>query len=152
MSLQRRDRDRVLHGSESGRVVRTAEGRFFEVHEPLPEQERWTLVQYETPEPVQLTARVDANGVRRKSTRRERLRARLSGFYFADGIQPVTPAELAAAHHDGSTREAIEAEQASVESGADGQEWVGQLHGGADTRPETDAYAGHDDEANPVKP
>ncbi|MDQ1537627.1 MAG: ubiquinol-cytochrome c reductase cytochrome b subunit, partial [Actinomycetota bacterium] len=34
LSLQRRDRDKVLHGRETGRVVRTAEGSFFEVHEP----------------------------------------------------------------------------------------------------------------------
>ena len=140
LSLQRRDRDLVLHGRETGRLVRTAEGKFFEVHEPLPEHERWALVQHETPEPLQLTATVDANGVRRKSTRRERLRAKVSSFYFADGVHPVTPAELAAAHHDGSAHEAIETGQDSGE-----QEWVGQLHGGADERPETDAYASHED-------
>jgi ubiquinol-cytochrome c reductase cytochrome b subunit len=149
MSLQRRDHDLVLHGRETGRVVRTAEGNFFEVHEPLPESQRWALVQHETLTPVQLTARVDANGVRRKSTRGERLRAKVSGFYFADGIRAVTPAELAAAHHDGTAREAIETGQDSVElEGGDGQ-WVGHLHGGADERPETDAYASHNDGVDP---
>jgi ubiquinol-cytochrome c reductase cytochrome b subunit len=149
MSLQRRDHDLVLHGRETGRVVRTAEGNFFEVHEPLSESQRWALVQHETLTPVQLTARVDANGVRRKSTRGERLRAKVSGFYFADGIRAVTPAELAAAHHDGTAREAIETGQDSVEAeGGDGQ-WVGQLHGGADERPETDAYASHNDGVDP---
>jgi ubiquinol-cytochrome c reductase cytochrome b subunit len=149
MSLQRRDHDLVLHGRETGRVVRTAEGNFFEVHEPLPESQRWALVQHETLTPVKLTARVDANGVRRKSTRGERLRAKVSGFYFADGIRAVTPAELAAAHHDGTAREAIETGQDSVEAeGGDGQ-WVGQLHGGADERPETDAYASHNDGVDP---
>jgi ubiquinol-cytochrome c reductase cytochrome b subunit len=149
MSLQRRDHDLVVHGRESGRIVRTAEGSFFEVHEPLPADERWTLVQHETLTPLQLTARVDANGVERKSTRRERLRAKVSGFYFADGVQPVTPAELAAAHHDGSTREAIETGQDATEPDAGGQAWVGQLHGGADERPETDAYAHQDDGVDP---
>jgi ubiquinol-cytochrome c reductase cytochrome b subunit len=144
LSLQRRDHDLVLHGRESGRVVRTAEGKFFEVHEPLPEHQRWTLVQHETPAPLQLTATVDANGVRRKSTRRERLRAKLSGFYFGDAVQPVTPAELAAAHHDGSAREALETGQDT-----EPQHWVGQLHGGADERPETDAYASHEGGAEP---
>jgi ubiquinol-cytochrome c reductase cytochrome b subunit len=140
MSLQRRDHDTVLHGRESGRVVRTAEGSFFEVHEPLSEQERWTLVQHETLRPIELTATVDANGVRRTITRRKRLRAKISGFYFADGVHPVTPAELAAAHHDGSAREAIATGQDT-----EAQHWVGQLHGGADERPETDAYASHED-------
>jgi ubiquinol-cytochrome c reductase cytochrome b subunit len=149
MSLQRRDHDTVLHGRESGRVVRTAEGEFFEVHEPLSEQDRWTLVQHETLKPVELTATVDANGVRRKSGRGERLRARISNFYFEDGVQPVTPAELAAAHHDGSAREAIEAGQDT-----EPEHWVGQLHGGADERPETDAYASHEDEvgSDPTSP
>jgi ubiquinol-cytochrome c reductase cytochrome b subunit len=150
MSLQRRDRDLVLHGHESGRIVRTAEGSFFEVHEPLPEHERWALVQHETLTPLRLTARVDANGVERKSTRRERLRAKVSSFYFADGVQAVTPAELTAAHHDGSAREAIETGQDGSEPRSGDQEWVGQLHGGADERPETDAYASHDDGADPA--
>lgn len=139
MSLQRRDHDTVLHGRESGRVVRTAEGSFFEVHEPLSEQERWTLVQHETLTPIELTATVDANGVRRTITRRKRLHAKISGFYFADGVHPVSPAELAAAHHDGSAREAITTGQDS-----EPLHWVGQLHGGADERPETDAYASHE--------
>jgi len=140
MSLQRRDHDTVLHGRESGRVVRTAEGSFFEVHEPLSEQERWTLVQHETHTPIELTATVDANGVRRNMPRMKRLRAKISSFYFADGVHPVTPAELAAAHHDGSAREAIAAGQDT-----EPRHWVGQLHGGADERPETDAYASHED-------
>jgi len=136
LSLQRRDRDLVLHGRESGRLVRTAEGKFFEVHEPLSEHERWALVQHEALEPLQLSATVDANGVRKRGALSERLRTKVSGFYFAEGVHPVTPAELAAAHHDGSAHEAI----------ASTQEWVGQLHGGADERPETDAYASHERE------
>jgi ubiquinol-cytochrome c reductase cytochrome b subunit len=93
---------------------------------------------------------VDANGVERKSTRRERLRAKVSSFYFADGIQAVTPAELAAAHHDGSAREAIETGPDASGPGTGGPDWVGQLHGGADERPETDAYASHDEGADPA--
>ena len=134
--LQRRHRDLRPHGRATGRFVRTAEGEFFEVHEPLPEHERWALVQHETPKPLELRATVDGNGVRRRGTRAERLRARLSRFYFADSVHAVTPAELAAAHHDGTAHEAL----------APAQEWVGQLHGGADERPETDAYASHEPE------
>jgi ubiquinol-cytochrome c reductase cytochrome b subunit len=144
LSLQRRDHDLVLHGRETGRVVRTAEGLFFEVHEPLPEHERWRLVQHETLTPLRRTATIDANGVRRASALKERLRGKISRFYFTEGVHPVTPAELAAAHHDGSAFEAIEPEAIETEP-----EWVGQLHGGADERPESDAYAGHSDEVDP---
>jgi ubiquinol-cytochrome c reductase cytochrome b subunit len=88
MSLQRRDHDLVLHGRETGRIVRTGDGNTFEVHEPLPEYDRWTLVQHEVATPVRLAAIVDANGVRRVRTRREAVRARFSNFYFAQGMEP----------------------------------------------------------------
>ncbi len=101
LSLQRHDRDKVLHGRESGTIIRTAEGRFFEKHEPLDEYERWTLVQQESPEPLAIGSQTDANGVAAKGARSERIRARLSNFYFKDRVAPVTPAELAAAHHHG---------------------------------------------------
>ena len=57
----------------------------------------------------------------RKAHRKERRRAGLSRFYFADAVNPVTPAELAAAQHHGAEHEAIEAapadETAEIESG-----------------------------------
>jgi ubiquinol-cytochrome c reductase cytochrome b subunit len=43
------------------------------------------------------------------TARKDKLRARLSRFYFTDRVEPVTPTELAAAHHDGHGHEAIEA-------------------------------------------
>jgi ubiquinol-cytochrome c reductase cytochrome b subunit len=141
LSLQRHDRDLVLHGRETGRIVRTAEGSFFEVHQALPEHQRWALVQHQSEKPLQLTATVDANGVRRPGAFMERLRGKVSSFYFTDSVDAVTPAELAAAHHDGSAHEAIEAAQDDV-----GQGWVGQLHGGAEELPETDAYTPHEHE------
>jgi len=144
LSLQRRDHDLALHGRETGRVVRTAEGRFFEAHEPLPEHQLWPLVQHETFTPLQPSPTTDTKGVRRVAHLKERLRGKVSSFYFADGVQPVTPAELAAAHHDGTAREAIEP---GPDPGS--QEWAGRLHGGADERPETDAYASHADDAEP---
>ncbi len=137
LSLQRRDRELVLHGRETGRIVRTAEGKFFEVHEALSEHERWPLVQHETPKVLELQASVDSNGVRRSGTFAQRLRAKISSFYFSNRVDAVTPAELAAAHHDGSTHEALH-EAAPV--------WDRELHGGADERPDTDAYAPHEHE------
>jgi ubiquinol-cytochrome c reductase cytochrome b subunit len=112
LSLQRHDRNKVLHGRETGTIMRTAEGKFYEVHEDIDEFERWALVAYESPEPVALAAGTDANGVARRHARKDRMRARLSHFYFKDRVEPVTPAELAAAHHHGE-HEAIEAPQAS---------------------------------------
>ena len=102
MSLQRHDRERVLHGNESGNIVRTPEGKFFEVHEPLDPYERWTLVQHDTPQPLALTQGpgVDEHGVARKQGALSGVRNSLSSFFYKDAVTPVTPAELAAAAHD----------------------------------------------------
>ncbi|CAN7467127.1 cytochrome bc1 complex cytochrome b subunit [Knoellia sp. LjRoot47] len=109
LSLQRRDRDLALHSRESGRIIRGADGSFHERHDALSDHDRWILVQHEPVEPLQLTPDVDENGVARPAARKDRLRAKLSHFYFKDAVNPVTPAELAAAHHDGHHAEAIEA-------------------------------------------
>ncbi len=103
ISLQRADREAVLHGSESGRIVRTPEGEFYEVHEPLDPYTRWTLVQHEAKYPLALeqSVEVDEHGVAKPMPVTNRLRRALSDFYFRDQVQPVTPAELAAAHSHG---------------------------------------------------
>lgn len=102
LSLQRRDREKVLHGRESGRIVRTPEGRFFEAHEELSPYERWSLVQH--PDYRALTAEeiagTDANGVQRKASFMDNSRAKMTSFFFEDRIPAVTPAELAEAHAD----------------------------------------------------
>ena len=112
LSLQRHDRDLVLHGRESGRIHRGAGGDFEEVHEPIDEYTRWTLVQHEATPPLELEPAVDENGVEnKKSARKNKLREKLHSFYFAGSVDPVTPAELEAAHHEhghGRDHEAVE--------------------------------------------
>jgi len=44
LSLQRKDREIVLHGRETGRVVRLPHGEYIEVHEPMDEYELYKLV------------------------------------------------------------------------------------------------------------
>jgi ubiquinol-cytochrome c reductase cytochrome b subunit len=115
LSMQRRDRELVLHGRETGRIVRTAEGRFFEAHEPLDEYTRWNLVQHDAYRPIELPTGADEHGVASPTARKDRIRARLSHFYFKDRYEPVTPAELEAAHHDGLEREAIAPSEEAME-------------------------------------
>ena len=105
LSLQRKDREIVLHGRESGRIVRLPHGEYIEVHEPLDEFEMWKLVDFKTYQPT--LARPNAQG---KITIRARMRSSLSRFFFEDRIAPVTATELAAAHHDHAT--AVEAKPA----------------------------------------
>ena len=101
LGLQRKDRELVLHGHETGRIVRFANGEYIEVHKPLDEQERWLRVGYEANRPLEIAPREDARGVRRKGYAFDRQLQKLSGFFFEDRVEPVTPAELAAAHSHG---------------------------------------------------
>lgn len=108
LGLQRADREKVLHGRETGRVFRTEGGEVFELHEELSPFDRWVLVQHDTLRPVELPPAEDEHGVRRPGSRFDGLRRRVSRFYFEDRVEPVTPAELAAAHHAHGEHEAIE--------------------------------------------
>ena len=105
LSLQRKDQAIVLHGRETGRIVRMPHGEYIEVHEPLDKYELWKLVDFKDYKPT--LARPNADG---KITVGARVRAAVSRFYFEDRIAPVTATELAAAHsHGHEEHAAIEA-------------------------------------------
>ncbi len=143
LSLQRHDREKVLHGRESGTIIRTAQGGYFERHSGLDPYEQWTLVQHEPVAPIELEPAVDENGVARPAARKDRLRARLSHFYFRDVVNPVTPSELAAAHHDGQQHEAIEAQALSHSIEADPESASGSMHVEEGSEPEPTGGHGH---------
>lgn len=102
LSLQRKDRELVLHGHETGRIVRFASGEYIEVHKPLDAHERWLRVQHDPRRPLEIEPAEDARGVRRKGYRTDALRQRLSRVFYEDRVEPVTPAELAAAQSHGA--------------------------------------------------
>ncbi|MGW5238048.1 cytochrome bc1 complex cytochrome b subunit [Monashia sp. NPDC004114] len=119
LSLQRADRQKVLHGRETGTIWRYADGRFEEIHAPLTPDERWPLVQHEVMEPLQITAEKDPNGVASPVARSQRLRAKLSSFYFKDRVAPPTPSELEAAHAEHAPHVPVhEAQPEAIEAGA----------------------------------
>lgn len=95
IALQKKDREIVLHGFETGRIVRLPGGEYIEVHQPLDEYELWQLVSFEAYQPV--TVRPNDQG---KITNGMRARAAVSRFFFEDRIVPVSKGELVAAQHD----------------------------------------------------
>jgi ubiquinol-cytochrome c reductase cytochrome b subunit len=99
IGLQRKDRELVLHGHETGRIVRHETGEYIEVHEPLTEQERWVLVSYSNLKPRELAPELNERGVRRKGYRWDRFKTAWSRFYYEDRVEPVTPAELEESQH-----------------------------------------------------
>ncbi|WP_155055262.1 cytochrome bc1 complex cytochrome b subunit [Streptomyces blattellae] len=91
LGLQRRDRNKVLHGRETGTVKRLPNGEYIEVHEPASQEQLFTLTQHEQYPPYELGPLVDAGGVRRRVKRSERLRARLSRAMFGPGKRIEKP-------------------------------------------------------------
>jgi ubiquinol-cytochrome c reductase cytochrome b subunit len=92
LSLQRKDREIVLHGHESGRIIRLPHGEYVEVHEPADEYEIWKLTDFKEYSPT--LARPNAKGV---ITLNARIRSVVSKFFFEDRVSPVSKSELEAA-------------------------------------------------------
>ncbi|MEU1267512.1 cytochrome bc complex cytochrome b subunit [Streptomyces sp. NPDC005799] len=91
LGLQRRDRDKVLHGRETGTIKRLPTGEFVEVHEPLPQDQLFTLTQHEQNPPYEIGPLVDANGVRRPVTVAQRVRAQLARAMFGPDSRIAKP-------------------------------------------------------------
>ncbi|MGN6444209.1 cytochrome bc1 complex cytochrome b subunit [Amnibacterium sp.] len=94
LALQKKDRQIVLHGYESGRIVRLPGGEYIEVREPVDEYERWKLVSFYDYEPLMI--RPNADG---RIPISQRARAAMSRWFFEDRIEPVTSTDLEVAHH-----------------------------------------------------
>ncbi|MDY7543869.1 ubiquinol-cytochrome c reductase cytochrome b subunit [Cryobacterium sp. 5B3] len=95
LALQKKDREIVLHGYESGRIVRLPGGEYIEVHQPVDEYERWKLVSYSDYKPLMI--RPNDQG---RITAGQRVRGGLSRWFFEDRIVPVTTTELEQSHGD----------------------------------------------------
>lgn len=95
IGLQKKDREILLHGYESGNIRRLPGGAYIEVHEPVGEYESWRLKSFEAYEPVMV--RPNEQG---RITAGVRARAALTRWFFEDRIAPVTRGELEAAKHD----------------------------------------------------
>ncbi|MBQ0966671.1 MULTISPECIES: cytochrome bc1 complex cytochrome b subunit [Streptomyces] len=96
LALQRRDRDLVLHGRETGVIKRLPHGEYVEVHEPLDPALLHTLTSHEQNRPLDAVPPRDGDGAVARST--QRLRTGLSGFLYGPGTQ--IPKPTAAEHEE----------------------------------------------------
>lgn len=98
LSLQRADRERALHGSETGEIVRTPEGNYYEDHVPVPAGELHALTQH-----IQYPVLVADDGTGPTGVagtpKVSRFRERLSRWYLGRDIRKPTREELEDAHH-----------------------------------------------------
>ena len=115
LGLQRRDRDKLLHGYETGTIMRMPSGEYIEVHAPVSDEERAKLLAGKAYTPIEVDRGPDANGVQPKRKPLESVRARLSAFYYSERIDKPTEQELEeAAHHAHALTESYSAQ---IESG-----------------------------------
>jgi ubiquinol-cytochrome c reductase cytochrome b subunit len=105
ISLQRKDNDDLLHGYETGIIMRSPEGGYSERHAPLSPERAYVLSARDRDPDVagELEASgPDANGVEPRggiATRVAGVRHRLRTLMYADNVQKPTAQELEEAHH-----------------------------------------------------
>jgi ubiquinol-cytochrome c reductase cytochrome b subunit len=109
ISLQRHDNEKLLHGYESGVIMRDAQGGYSEKHLPLPAGKAYTLTSRDRDQVFVPDSGTDANGVESPTARKDKLRARLSQYWYGSNIQKPTRAELEEAHHHAELEHAHEA-------------------------------------------
>jgi ubiquinol-cytochrome c reductase cytochrome b subunit len=101
VSLQRHDNEMLLHGYESGVLMRTAEGEYYEKHLPLPEGEAYAI-----------TVR-DDSAAALAADPGEGLRGKLRTLYYADdvdkpSIEEYNEAQAHLAHGHGDDHAELE--------------------------------------------
>ena len=109
LSLQRRDRDKLLHGYESGRILRLPHGEFVEVHQPLNEKELAVISSKPDTAVLPAPEKSDADRVRNPRYLVHSLRHRLSAFFYGDNIPRPTAQEIEAGQHHADDQAAVEA-------------------------------------------
>jgi len=112
IALQKKDREILLHGFESGRIVRLPGGEYIEVHQPIDDYERWKLVDADAFEP--LVVRPNSRG---RIPWHQNVRAAVSRWFFEDRLAPLTQSDLdeAAAHQHHTLDHIADEEHAEIQ-------------------------------------
>jgi ubiquinol-cytochrome c reductase cytochrome b subunit len=132
IGLQRADNDRLLHGYETGIILRAPDGGYTERHLPVSDEKAFTLGSRPRDRVLVPARDADDNGVPAPGSRTERARGRLSRAVYGDQVQPPTPAELAAARRHAAHQQAS---QAGLEHPAEGHDFDDHQLADADAVP-----------------
>ncbi|WP_109509971.1 cytochrome b [Nocardioides speluncae] len=125
ISLQRHDNETLLHGYETGVIMRSPEGGYTERHLPISESRAFTMTARDRDVVLDGSEPVDANGVEAPGSRLDGIRHRLSKALFADNVQKPTREELDEGHHHAEEEHAHEIE-AGMDQPADGHQFDGR--------------------------
>jgi len=122
ISLQRSDSEQLLHGYETGIIMRSADGGYSERHLPVNEDRAFVLTSRDRDEPYTSGGETDENGVVAPGSRIERVRAGLSSKWYAHNVQKPTQAELEEGHHHAEHEHEL---QSGLDHPADGHQFDG---------------------------
>ncbi|MBD8869133.1 cytochrome bc1 complex cytochrome b subunit [Nocardioides donggukensis] len=125
ISLQRQDNETLLHGYETGIIMRSAEGGYTERHLPISPEAAYTLTARDRDTVHEVEAGVDENGVPASGGRIAAVRARLSQAMYGHNVQKPTAQELDEGHHHAEDEHAHEIE-AGLDHSADGHQFDGR--------------------------
>ena len=99
IALQRVDHERLLHGAESGVIVRSPSGGYHERHRPITQEEAYMRTQHLENEPLLPVA---DGQLPDKQLKKENRRRKATRFWYLDSLRKPTREELEdAAHHHG---------------------------------------------------
>ncbi|MDP9823582.1 cytochrome bc1 complex cytochrome b subunit [Nocardioides massiliensis] len=94
ISLQRHDNEVLLHGYETGIIMRSPDGAYSERHLPIDEHKAYTLTARERDSVYELESGENETGVASPTARKDRFRARISAYWYGDAVQKPTREEL----------------------------------------------------------
>jgi ubiquinol-cytochrome c reductase cytochrome b subunit len=124
ISLQRKDNETLLHGYETGIIMRSPEGGYSEKHLPISEARAYTLTARDRdPDVTAIESGTDANGLEPKRNPLEGIRQRLRTTMYADNVQKPTSEELDEGHHHAEHEHQLQAAMDGVS--ADGHQFDG---------------------------
>ncbi|WP_439652496.1 cytochrome bc1 complex cytochrome b subunit [Nocardioides jiangxiensis] len=127
IALQRHDSEKLLHGYETGIIMRSPEGGYSERHLPISNDTAYALTARPRDQVVEAPQAGDVKG---KGERADNVRAKLSTWMFADNVQKPTAEELEEAHHHAEHEHELEA---GLDHAADGHQYDGRHEVEGDT-------------------
>jgi ubiquinol-cytochrome c reductase cytochrome b subunit len=89
----------LLHGKETGRILRLANGEFVEIHEPVNEEEMVILTARTAYPPLPLPAKTDEFGVPTPKYRKKLIQAKISQWYSKGSLPIPTREEILSGQH-----------------------------------------------------
>jgi len=100
LALQRRDRDKLLHGYESGIIKRLPSGKYYEQHQPVSSEEQAVLMaRVDEPKPLPMPDKYDENGIKQRGYLLKKTQAKLSHFFYGEQVPMPTPEQIEEGRH-----------------------------------------------------